>query len=74
QGSRIAAVGPTRSIPIPKDARIVDGRGMFLIPGLINTHVHVARLADTPQFEGALALEMLDRTALDSLKAVIPAK
>lgn len=35
---RIAAVG--RNVRIPRGARIVDGRGKYLIPGLIDGHVH----------------------------------
>jgi imidazolonepropionase-like amidohydrolase len=35
---RIAAVG--RNVRVPRGARIVDGRGKFLIPGLIDGHVH----------------------------------
>lgn len=37
-GNRIAAVGP--SARIPRGARIVDGRGKFLIPGLWDMHSH----------------------------------
>jgi imidazolonepropionase-like amidohydrolase len=42
RGNRIAAVTPSRSARIPADARIVDGRGKFLIPGLWDMHVHTA--------------------------------
>lgn len=35
---RIAKVG--RNVKVPKGARIVDGRGKYLIPGLIDGHVH----------------------------------
>src|SRR5262249_17563336 len=38
---RIAAVGPADSIGIPRAARIVDGAGRFLIPGLVDMHVHL---------------------------------
>src|SRR5262245_16330853 len=38
---RIAAVGPAGSIGIPRAARVVDGRGKFLIPGLADMHVHL---------------------------------
>jgi len=38
---RIAAVGPSGSIAVPRGARIVDGRGKFLIPGLADMHVHL---------------------------------
>lgn len=40
--SRIVAVGPPRSIVVPPNARVVDGRGKFLIPGLWDMHVHTA--------------------------------
>jgi imidazolonepropionase-like amidohydrolase len=42
EGSRIAAVGGSREVAAPKDARVVDGAGKFLIPGLWDMHVHVA--------------------------------
>ncbi len=35
---RIASVG--RNLRVPKGARVIDGRGKFLIPGLIDGHVH----------------------------------
>jgi imidazolonepropionase-like amidohydrolase len=40
-GNRIAAVGSASSIRIPAAARVVDGRGKFLMPGLWDMHVHV---------------------------------
>jgi adenine deaminase len=39
-GDRIAAVGPSGSVEVPADARMVDGTGRFLIPGLWDMHVH----------------------------------
>jgi imidazolonepropionase-like amidohydrolase len=42
RGNRIAAVGPSRSTLVPSDARIVDARGKFLIPGLWDMHVHTS--------------------------------
>lgn len=38
---RIAAVGPGRKIPVPQGARVIDGRGKFVIPGLINANAHL---------------------------------
>jgi len=38
----IASVGPAASVRLPNGTRVVDGRGKFLIPGLIDTHVHLA--------------------------------
>jgi imidazolonepropionase-like amidohydrolase len=42
QGERIAAIFPTGSRPLPAGARIYNLNGRYLIPGLIDTHVHVA--------------------------------
>jgi imidazolonepropionase-like amidohydrolase len=43
---RIAAVLPTSSTPVGK-ARVVDGRGKFLIPGLWDCHVHLSWTTDS---------------------------
>jgi imidazolonepropionase-like amidohydrolase len=40
QGNRIAQVGKAATIHLSKDARSVDGRGKYLIPGLWDMHVH----------------------------------
>jgi hypothetical protein len=40
-GDRIAAVGPAATVRISKVCRLVDGRGRFLIPGLVDSHVHL---------------------------------
>jgi len=40
-GARILAVGPSASTEIPRGARIVDGSGKFLIPGLADMHLHL---------------------------------
>jgi imidazolonepropionase-like amidohydrolase len=39
-GERIAAAGPRAGVPLPADADVVDGRGMTVLPGLIDVHVH----------------------------------
>src|SRR5262249_54825915 len=38
-GERITAV-QDGSAPVPDGAKAIDGRGQFLIPGLIDSHVH----------------------------------
>ena len=40
--SRIAAVGPRAAVVIPTGARIIDATGRFIIPGLIDTNVHLS--------------------------------
>ncbi|NMD03123.1 MAG: dihydroorotase [Bacteroidales bacterium] len=36
----ISAVGPTGQVGIPKGSQIIDASGLFLIPGIIDDHVH----------------------------------
>jgi len=42
RGNRIVAAGPTRSTTVPSDARTIDARGKFLMPGLWDMHVHTS--------------------------------
>lgn len=42
RGTRITSVVPSVSASIPAGARVVDGRGKYLIPGLWDMHVHAA--------------------------------
>ena len=41
-GDRIAAVGKSGEVVVPEGARVVDGKGKYLIPGLWDMHVHTA--------------------------------
>lgn len=45
---RIAEIGSGRSVRVPADARRVDGRGRYLIPGLADMHTHLYSDGDTP--------------------------
>ncbi len=40
-GERIASVGPEGHSRAPADAERIDGTGRYLIPGLIDSHVHL---------------------------------
>jgi imidazolonepropionase-like amidohydrolase len=51
RGDRIERVGRDAEVTLPRDARIVDGRDRFVVPGLWDMHVH---LTD----EGSSALAM----------------
>jgi imidazolonepropionase-like amidohydrolase len=41
-GARITAVGPRGAVPIPAGARQIDARGRWVLPGLIDTNVHLS--------------------------------
>ena len=56
---RIAAAGPSARIKPPKDARILDAQGKFLIPGLWDMHVHLAGLSADPAWSKQVLLPLL---------------
>jgi len=41
QGDLITAIGPAATVPFSPQALQVDGRGKFLMPGLVDMHVHL---------------------------------
>jgi imidazolonepropionase-like amidohydrolase len=42
RGERITAIVPMAGFRAPRDAKVVDMRGLYALPGLIQTHVHYA--------------------------------
>src|SRR5437870_13563416 len=40
EGERVKTVGSRAEVPLAKGLRIVDGRGRWVMPGLIDAHVH----------------------------------
>src|SRR6266850_4600137 len=40
-GDLVAGVGPAAAMPVPSGATVIDARGRFLTPGLVDMHVHV---------------------------------
>jgi imidazolonepropionase-like amidohydrolase len=40
EGGTIRALGPAASTPVPAGAQVIDGRGKWVIPGLVDAHVH----------------------------------
>lgn len=42
RGNRIESVAPSAATRVPAGARVVDGRGKFLVPGFWDMHVHTA--------------------------------
>lgn len=49
EGDRIVAIGPSDEQALPDDVEIVEARGRYLIPGLVDVHTHLLsddRIAD----------------------------
>ncbi|HVZ48824.1 MAG TPA: hypothetical protein VG916_08580, partial [Gemmatimonadaceae bacterium] len=43
RGGKIAAIAATGTAPAPLPDSVIDGRGLFAIPGLIDAHVHTGQ-------------------------------
>jgi imidazolonepropionase-like amidohydrolase len=41
RGEKIEAAGPASEIKAPNNAKVIDLRGMTLMPGMIDAHSHV---------------------------------
>ena len=41
EDGRVVRTGPRDQVAVPRDAQVVDAEGLTLLPGLIDTHVHL---------------------------------
>jgi imidazolonepropionase-like amidohydrolase len=53
----IAEIGDAKKIKVPKDAVAIDGKGKFLIPGLVDMHTHL--LSDGDDYPDSIAEDEL---------------
>lgn len=67
RGARIAAAGPSRDLAIPKGAQRIDGRGLTVIPGLIDCHVHLC-LGGEPDVVATVETDSPSYTLLKSAR------
>ncbi len=58
RGAAITDVQPLKGFHPDKDTQVIDVHGKYVIPGLINTHVHLATLADPPVAHAYLRREL----------------
>jgi imidazolonepropionase-like amidohydrolase len=77
RGNRIERIAPAAAPPAAPDAVVIDGRGGTLMPGMIDTHVHLAipmfppRIADTDRgYVDALAIDGACRMLLRGFTSV----
>src|SRR6185295_15572874 len=68
RGSTIAAIGSDRDLSPPRGTSKIDGRGLTLLPGLIDCHVHLC-LGAEPDVVDAIAKEPPALTLLKSSQA-----
>ena len=65
EDGRITAVGPDEDIRVPRGTRRIDGRGLTVLPGLIDCHVHLCLGAEAD----VVAAVERDSSTLTLLKA-----
>ena len=51
EGERIKAILPAAQLAASGDAKVYDAQGMYVVPGLIDSHVHYATNPDRPYAE-----------------------
>src|SRR5437870_4762159 len=69
---RIACAGPRATCPVPADADTVSALGKWIIPGLIDTHVHFSQ---TGWVDGRPdALDLRDRYPYETVEAELHAR
>lgn len=70
EAGRIRSVGsPERPAPIPPDARSIDARGKYLLPGLIDAHVHLVHVLDYAQVTGDEILPLFLAAGVTSVRS-----
>jgi imidazolonepropionase-like amidohydrolase len=66
RGAQVAQIGPVGEVQIPSDAKVVYGRGRWLVPGLVDMHVHI-RGVDLPAYVSNGVTTVRDLAGLDSV-------
>jgi imidazolonepropionase-like amidohydrolase len=56
EGARIATVGPSSTVRVPRGARVIDARGKTVIPGLWDMHTHLQLASQTGTVVRQLAI------------------
>jgi hypothetical protein len=65
RGERIVEIGRAERTRVPAGARVIDGRGRYLIPGLVDAHVHLTNRMDVDTPMVAVMLAKGVTTAMD---------
>ena len=70
RSDRIHSVAESNeSLSIPDGAEVIDGTGKFVIPGLIDAHVHLVHLADRTHVTGDEYLPMFLAAGVTSVRS-----
>src|ERR1019366_8394073 len=66
---RILSISTDQSVPrIPFGARVIDARGKYIIPGLIDAHVHLVHVLDFAHITGQEILPLFLANGVTSVR------
>ena len=69
EGEKIVAVGmPRKPVGVPKDAREIDAAGKFILPGLIDAHVHVVHRLNFAHMTGDEVLPLFLANGITTIR------
>jgi imidazolonepropionase-like amidohydrolase len=68
-GEKIVAVGtPRHPVEVPKDTRVIDAAGKFILPGLIDAHVHLVHRLNFAHVTGDEVLPLFLANGVTSVR------
>ena len=70
RGERIVALGPTDATPVPAGAVRVEGQGRYLMPGLVDMHLHLVPGQGQPEDPAGHVLALLLANGVTSARAL----
>jgi imidazolonepropionase-like amidohydrolase len=70
ENGRITAIGPSADVHAPAGALRIDGKGGYLLPGLIDMHVHI-RSAELARYVDAGVTSVRNMWGYEELPAII---
>ncbi|MDY7232351.1 amidohydrolase family protein [Hyalangium rubrum] len=71
RGERIEAIGPTPSTPVPAGATRIDGAGRYLMPGLVDMHLHLMPGEGAPSDPAVQQLSLLLANGITTARALV---
>ncbi len=69
-GGRILALGPVGSTPVPVSAVRIEGQGRYLMPGLVDMHLHLVPGVGEPEDPAGQVLALLLANGVTSARAL----
>jgi len=77
RGGRVERTGSTDRVKAPRNGRIVDARGKYILPGLIDAHVHLTGILNNAHISGDEVLPFYLANGVTTVRSaadIIPAE